>query len=526
MQPQNQDMNKRLILASALMFLVFIGWGYLTPDTQPVSNSNKTTTQANNSVGSNNVAPSTTTVSNSTNKPLAPNSKNSKIIATVESENFLLKLDELGRVDTFILRGDSYVDEANVHINLIDPQSIKPLEIRFADKDLNDKSFAVEYKSNIDKLVVGNEPKSIILTQNLDNLLVTKNITFYNDGHYDIDVKMSKKKEYFITPGFRPSVEINVYTIFQGTLLKQADDTIELIEDGDLEKNRDFVNSNILSAVDRYYTTLFYDFDKTFQGTITPYKDDSSLIFTKFNGDANFHGFIGPKDYRKLSKIDDRLTEVIEYGFFTFVAKPLFLLLNYIYGLVGNWGWSIVLITIFIRLVLYPLTYKGMLSMNKIKELAPKIKELQAKHKDNKQKASVAMMELYKKNNANPMGGCLPLIMQIPVFFAIYRVLMNAIELKGAPWILWISDLSLKDPYYVLPLLMGATMYIQQVITPNTLQDPLQQKIFKFLPLVFIVFFITFPAGLTLYWFINNVLSVAQQYYINRLFEKKKMPIK
>jgi YidC/Oxa1 family membrane protein insertase len=135
-------------------------------------------------------------------------------------------------------------------------------------------------------------------------------------------------------------------------------------------------------------------------------------------------------------------------------------------------------------------------------------------------------MELYKKNNANPMGGCLPLIMQIPVFFAIYRVLMNAIELKGAPWILWISDLSLKDPYYVLPLLMGATMYIQQVITPNTLQDPLQQKIFKFLPLVFIVFFITFPAGLTLYWFINNVLSVAQQYYINRLFEKKKMPIK
>jgi YidC/Oxa1 family membrane protein insertase len=131
------------------------------------------------------------------------------------------------------------------------------------------------------------------------------------------------------------------------------------------------------------------------------------------------------------------------------------------------------------------------------------------------------MMELYKKHGANPMGGCLPMIMQIPVFFAIYRVLMNAVELKGAEWIFWITDLSLKDPFYVLPLLMGATMYIQQVITPNTLQDPMQQKIFKFLPLVFIIFFITFPAGLTLYWFVNNVLSVAQQYYINSLFAKK-----
>ncbi len=132
------------------------------------------------------------------------------------------------------------------------------------------------------------------------------------------------------------------------------------------------------------------------------------------------------------------------------------------------------------------------------------------------------MMDLYKKHGANPLGGCLPLLLQIPVFFAIYRVLLNAIELKGAPWILWITDLSLMDKYYVLPILMGATMFLQQKITPTNFTDPMQEKIFKYLPLVFTFFFLAFPAGLTLYWFVNNVLSIAQQYAVNRLLEKQK----
>jgi len=163
-----------------------------------------------------------------------------------------------------------------------------------------------------------------------------------------------------------------------------------------------------------------------------------------------------------------------------------------------------------------------MMSMQKLKDLAPQVKELQEKHKGNPQKSSAAMMELYKRNNANPMGGCLPMILQIPVFFAIYRVLLNAMELQGAPWVMWITDMSVKDPYFVLPILMGATMFIQQSITPTTVTDPMQQKIFKWLPVVFTFFFMTFPAGLTLYWFVNNLFSVAQQYYINGAYEKAK----
>jgi YidC/Oxa1 family membrane protein insertase len=200
----------------------------------------------------------------------------------------------------------------------------------------------------------------------------------------------------------------------------------------------------------------------------------------------------------------------------------MFTALEWIEASVGNWGWAIVILTILIRVILFPLTFKGMVSMSKLKDLAPKLTELREKYKGDPQKLNVHMMDLYKKHGANPLGGCLPLILQIPVFFAIYRVLLNAIELKGAPWILWIHDLSLMDQYYVLPLLMGATMFLQQRITPTNFTDPLQEKIFKYLPVVFTFFFLAFPAGLTLYWFVNNLLSIGQQYAVNTILDRQK----
>ena len=190
--------------------------------------------------------------------------------------------------------------------------------------------------------------------------------------------------------------------------------------------------------------------------------------------------------------------------------------------MVGNWGWAIVILTILIRLILSPLTYKAMISMNKLKDLAPKMKEIREKYKNDPQKMQAQVMELYRKHGANPMGGCLPMILQIPVFFAIYRVLLNAIELQGAPWILWIDNLAIKDPYFILPIIMGAAMYIQQRLTPTSFTDPMQEKIMKFLPVIFIFFFMTFPAGLTLYWCVNNIFALIQQIIINRMFKKRK----
>ncbi len=191
----------------------------------------------------------------------------------------------------------------------------------------------------------------------------------------------------------------------------------------------------------------------------------------------------------------------------------------------GNWGWTIILFTLLVKLVLFPLSYKGMMSMQKLKDLAPKMKDLKEKHKGDPAKLNAQMMEMYKKNGANPMGGCLPMILQIPVFFALYRVLLNADELQGSSWLsFWITDLSAADPYYILPVLMGVSMWFQQKITPNNFTDPMQEKIFQWFPVIMALMFIImpFPSGLVLYWVVNNIFTIGQQYVINNAYAKHK----
>jgi YidC/Oxa1 family membrane protein insertase len=253
-------------------------------------------------------------------------------------------------------------------------------------------------------------------------------------------------------------------------------------------------------------------------------RDRESNPVTYFDGMENikFSGYIGAKEYATLHAINPVLTNAIEYGWFTFAAKPLFSLLMWLHSILGNWGWAIIGLTAIIRMVLYPLTYKGMVSMQKMKDLAPKMKELKEKYKGDPQRLNAATMEMYKKHGANPLGGCLPMLLQIPVFFAIYRVLLNAVELQGAPWILWIHDLSRMDAYYVLPILMGASMFLQQRMTPSNFTDPMQEKVMKYLPVIFTFFFITFPSGLVLYWFVNNLFSIAQQFIVNQQFKNAK----
>ena len=331
----------------------------------------------------------------------------------------------------------------------------------------------------------------------------------------------TNNKNFFITNGFRPNVLADMYAV-HGFMAKLADGTLETIADGDLDKNQNLNGIKFISNFDRYYASVVYNFDKTLAISLMPDSESNVQAFIHGKDNITFSGYAGPKNFKDLAALNKELTDVIDYGFFTFIAKPMFLLLQFLQGYIGNWGWTIVALTILIKLVLYPLSYKGMVSMQKLKDLAPKMKDIQAKYKDDKQKQSMHMMELYKKHGANPMGGCLPLVLQIPVFFAIYRVLLNSIELKGAEWIWWVHDLAEMDPYFVLPILMGATMFLQQKITPNTMQDEMQKKIFQMLPVIFTFFFLWFPAGLTLYWFVNNLFTISQQYYINKVFERKR----
>ncbi|WP_373187778.1 membrane protein insertase YidC [Halopseudomonas sp.] len=229
--------------------------------------------------------------------------------------------------------------------------------------------------------------------------------------------------------------------------------------------------------------------------------------------------YAGPKIQDRLEDISPGLELTVDYGFLWWIAQPLFWVLSFIHGFVGNWGWSIILLTLLIKLIFFPLSATSYRSMANMRRVAPKLAALKEQHGDDRQKMSQGMMELYKKEKINPLGGCLPILVQMPVFIALYWTLMESVQMRQAPWLGWITDLSLKDPYFILPILMGATMFIQQQLNP-TPPDPMQAKVMKMLPIVFTFFFLWFPAGLVLYWVVNNMLSIAQQWYITRQIEK------
>jgi len=226
--------------------------------------------------------------------------------------------------------------------------------------------------------------------------------------------------------------------------------------------------------------------------------------------------YLGPKDLGQLEKGEGELGRAIDFGFFDPVAKPMLFILNLFYSFIPNYGLAIIFLSIAIKLIFWPLTHKSQKSMKEMQKIQPKIAELKEKYKDNKEELNRKTMEFYRANKVNPLGGCLPILIQIPVFFALYRVLLNSIELRHAPFIsFWINDLAAKDPTYISPLLMGASMFMQQKMTP-TVGDPAQAKIMLVMPIMFTFMFLSFPSGLVIYWLVSNVLSIVQQYYINK----------
>ena len=234
-------------------------------------------------------------------------------------------------------------------------------------------------------------------------------------------------------------------------------------------------------------------------------------------GEITARMFVGPKENKRLVEADRQLELAVDFGWLTPVSAPLFWLLTQIQRVVVNWGLSIVLLTALVKLVFFPLSAASYKSMAKMKKLGPRMKTLKERYGDDKQKFQQAMMEMYKKDKINPLGGCLPIVVQIPVFIALYWVLLESVELRQAPLALWIHDLSAPDPYYVLPILMGASMFVQQLLNPAPV-DPMQANIMRILPIVFTLFFLWFPAGLVLYWLVNNLLSIAQQWFVMRKF--------
>ena len=236
--------------------------------------------------------------------------------------------------------------------------------------------------------------------------------------------------------------------------------------------------------------------------------------------DATFYS--GPKVQSELKELATGLNQTVDYGWLWPIAKLLFLGLEFVHGLVGNWGWAIILLTVLVKLILWPLSSKSYRSMAKMRVIAPEMQRMKEEFGEDRMRFSQEMMALYKREQVNPLAGCLPLLLQMPIFLALYWVLMESVELRHAPWLLWIQDLSAMDPWFILPLLMGATMFIQQSLNPQP-ADPMQAKVFKIMPIVFTVFMLFFPAGLVLYWIVNNSITIIQQTLINKSVEKDRL---
>lgn len=355
--------------------------------------------------------------------------------------------------------------------------------------------------------------------------------TFHNDS-YGIDLKeeVSGMASYWVTLG----KDFGIY---------ERDDSVHygpvVLKDAD---RKEFVGKKLTQPESfKEGVKWIAQEDKYFMSSLVPKgqiedakvwsKNGDALVALKMAGGVNSYLlYAGPKEYDALKKYGVGLEYIVDFGFFSIIARPLFWVLKIFYDIFHNYGIAIIILTIVVRIPFIPLINKGQKSMKKLQDIQPRMAEVREKYKNDPQRMQAELMGLYKKHKVNPMGGCLPMLLQIPVFFALYKVLLLSIELRGAPFMLWINDLSAPDKLFgqisginlggPLPILMGITMVIQQKMTPSSM-DPMQQKIMMLMPIVFTFMFLSFPSGLVLYWLVNNVLSIGQQFYTNRKVAKQ-----
>ncbi len=278
------------------------------------------------------------------------------------------------------------------------------------------------------------------------------------------------------------------------------------------EMQHHFVTAAVPPVAETFDYTLGTDGTHSVLGFRGPLKSVPAGATAQFSEKV----WVGPKLQEQLKAVGPRLELTADYGKLTIISQPLFWVLSKVHGFVGNWGWSIIIVTILLKLLFYKLTETSGRSMAKMRTIAPRIKSIQERYKDDREQLAKQTMELYKREKINPVAGCLPIVVQIPVFLAFYWVLLESVEMRQAPFMLWIQDLSSKDPYFILPAIMGAAMYGQFKLNPAP-PDPMQAKVFAFMPLVMTVMMAWFPAGLVLYWITNTALSIAQQWNINRI---------
>lgn len=372
-----------------------------------------------------------------------------------------------------------------------------------------------------------------------------KRYTFHR-GRYDVDVAhtLTNLTEAPISPslyfqimrdGNKPEGQSSLYYVFTGPAVYSEEKKFQKIAFEDIEdRDAEFVKKSTtgwIAMIQHYFVSAwvppkdsvreYYTLNPSANLFVVGTQFPLGVIEPGASVSRSTQFYAGPQDQDKLEAMAPGLDLVVDYGWLTFIAKPLFWLLKLLHGILGNWGWAIVVATCLIKAAFYPLSAASYKSMARMKEVTPRLMKIREQYADDKQKMNLAMMELYKNEKINPVGGCLPILIQIPVFIAYYWVILGSVEMRHAPWILWVNDLATPDPWLILPLIMVATMWIQFKLNP-TPPDPMQAKVMAAMPFIFGAMFFFFPAGLVLYWLVNNVLSIAQQWYVTRQIAAKK----
>jgi len=543
----NTGENKNLILAMVLMLVVWMGFTIFFPPAQkdhqqPVENEKSKQVVATETEKQ--VAPDVISVEakenavfDSVNTSVAITTTPAREI-TVETDKYQAVFTTQGaRLVSFKLK--DYL--ATADINSPPVQMYVPGPLHYATmRTVGSEGFVLNEDARFETdaggvvKVSGNDQIEIRFQHNAANgMQYVKSFLLHGD-QYTIDAgfelyntgmaPLRGTVNYALVQRWDDSFEGDSYS-FSGpaSLVKGEIEEVDVddLKDGSVSYSQDVVWTSVQT---KYFLSVVVPGAQVAERTQLVRKGDAienlleSPYFTLQGGERrklDYLVYIGPKEPALLKAAGHQLGKIVEFGFFNLLAQPLFTVLTFFYGYFKNYGVAIILLTILIKIIFWPLTHKSYSSMKSMQKLQPEMAKLRERFKSDKERLNKEMMALYKTHSVNPLGGCLPMLVQIPVFFALYKVLLSSIALRHADFAFWLTDLSAKDPYYITPLLMGASMFVQQKMTPTT-ADPMQAKIFMMMPVIFTFMFLNFPSGLVIYWLVNNLLTILQQYFIHR----------
>ena len=538
--------SQRSFLFIALMVVTYLLFTEYQKDNAPVIEQpaiSQTTNQVTSSGGD------SIPESSSSAMPMSTMNKVSEKIITVNTDVLIVKIDTTGGdiIDAKLVKFDTeqgngvpftvmqngnrkYIAQSGlIGAQGIDKASGRPIYLT----------------SSSSYTQTGDDPLVVDLQYTAENgLNVIKRFTFTKSG-YSVNV------EYIINNTATTAANVQMYAqliqstvvesgsalmpTYRGAAYSTTEDRYEKYDFDDIKETKLNVTTagGWVAMLEHYFVSAWvpnqtvdnqiYSSYSTNSEAIIGYKSPALTVQPNSQATTSALFYVGPKDQYVLDEIAPFLGLTIDYGFLSMISKPLFWLLLQIQSLVTNWGLAIIVITLVVKGAMYPLTKAQYTSMAKMRELAPKMAQLKERFGDDRQKMSQATMEMYKKEKVNPAGGCLPMIIQMPIFLALYWVFLESVELRHAPFFFWIEDLSTMDPYFILPIFMGVSMFVMQKMQPMTIQDPMQQKIMQYMPVAFSVFMAWFPSGLVLYWFISNLISIAQMKIIFSGIEKAKL---